>query len=60
MTTIHFTCGNDKELLEKAHRIIVFNGTVVYTAEEWTYKVPNWMCDLLDKENVPYEIVRRE
>lgn len=57
MTKIRFTCENDRELLEKAHRIIVLNGMVIYTPEKWTYKIPNWICGLLDKEGVSYEIV---
>ena len=57
MVTIHFTCEDDKEMLEKGHRIIVLNGTVKITPHQWTYEVPNWVLGLLDKEQVPYEKV---
>lgn len=60
MVTIRFTCADDPELLEKAHRIIVLNCTVVITPNKWEYKVPNWILDYLEKAMIPYEVVSRQ
>lgn len=57
MVTIRFTCADDQELLEKAHRIILLNCPVVFTPNEWEYKVPNWILEYLNKDQIPYKVV---
>ena len=53
MKTIRFTDDTKKE---EGFRIIILNGLVEYTGRK-TYRVPSFILDLLDKEQVPYEIV---
>jgi hypothetical protein len=53
MQTIRF----DPEVEEKGLRIIVPNGLVEYTEHKGVYRVPNYILELLDKNNIPYKIV---
>ena len=56
MKTICFT---DETKEEEGFRIIILNGLVIYTGRK-AYQVPNYVLDLLEKEQVPYEIVEDE
>lgn len=55
MVTIRFTCEDNRELLEKGHRIIILNCPVIITPRQWTYGIPDWILPTLDREGVPYE-----
>ena len=53
METIRFT--NEAE--EEGLRIIMVSGPVVYTGHIREYKVPNYVLNLLDEQNVRYEVL---
>ena len=55
MRTIRFTDDNKRE---EGARIIVTSGLVEYTGKKGAYRVPNYVLEILDRQGVPYEILR--
>ena len=47
----------DPKVEEEGLRIIVLNGLVEYTEHKGVYRVPNYILELLEKNNIPYTIV---
>lgn len=53
MKTIRFT---DETKQEEGCRIIMLNGLVQFMGDK-RYRIPNYVADLLDEQNIPYEVV---
>jgi len=53
MKTIRFDNANE----ESGLRIIVLNGLVEYTETKGVYRIPNYLLEMLDEHQIPYEIV---
>ena len=52
MQTIRF-----EDKIEEGLRIIILNGTVEYTEYKGVYRVPNYVLELLEKEEIPFKFV---
>ena len=55
MRTIRFT---DDSKREEGARIIVTSGLVEYTEKKGVFRVPNYVLEILDKEGIPYEVLK--
>ena len=49
-----------EEREEEGVRVIVLSGMVEYTPQKWVYRVPNYVLNILESKNIPYERVEDE